>query len=122
MGTEGSRRHRRARSEQRGAPPTDEVDERPSWEHAPPDAPSRSYSTLGAASAPRGCSRSLHVACERDLLSLGVIAGHAVGLTPLVFLIAAVLFVLTALTYVEGASRPDRGGATVFARYALTSW
>ena len=52
--------------------------------------------------------------------SLGVIAGHALGLTPLVFLIAAVMFALTAMTYVEGASlHQDRGGSTVFARYAF---
>ena len=52
--------------------------------------------------------------------SLGVIAGHALGLTPLVFLVAAVLFTLTAMTYVEGASlHQDRGGSTVFARYAF---
>jgi basic amino acid/polyamine antiporter, APA family len=52
--------------------------------------------------------------------SLGVIAGHALGLTPVVFLLAALFFVLTALTYAEGASlHQDRGGATVFARYAF---
>lgn len=52
--------------------------------------------------------------------SLGVIAGHALGLTPLVFLIAALLFTLTAMTYVEGASlHQERGGSTVFARYAF---
>ena len=52
--------------------------------------------------------------------SLGAIAGHALGLTPLVFLLAALFFGLTALTYVEGASlHQDRGGATVFARYAF---
>ncbi len=52
--------------------------------------------------------------------SLGVIAGHALGLTPLVFLIAAAMFSLTAMTYVEGASlHQDRGGSTVFARYAF---
>jgi APA family basic amino acid/polyamine antiporter len=52
--------------------------------------------------------------------SLGVIAGHALGLTPLVFLLAALFFALAALTYVEGASlHQDRGGATVFARYAF---
>jgi APA family basic amino acid/polyamine antiporter len=52
--------------------------------------------------------------------SLGVIAGHALGLTPLVFLVAAVLFALTAMTYVEGASlHQDRAGSTVFARYAF---
>jgi basic amino acid/polyamine antiporter, APA family len=52
--------------------------------------------------------------------SLGVIAGHALGLTPLVFLLAALLFALTAMTYAEGASlHQDRGGSTVFARYAF---
>jgi basic amino acid/polyamine antiporter, APA family len=52
--------------------------------------------------------------------SLGVIAGHALGLTPLVFLVAALLYTLTAMTYVEGASlHQDRGGSTVFARYAF---
>ena len=52
--------------------------------------------------------------------SLGVIAGHALGLTPLVFLIASIMFTVTAMTYVEGASlHPDRGGSTVFARYAF---
>ena len=52
--------------------------------------------------------------------SLGVISGHALGLTPLVFLVAAVFFALSAMTYVEGASlHQNRGGATVFARYAF---
>src|SRR6185312_12391276 len=52
--------------------------------------------------------------------SLGVISGHALCLTPVVFLVAAVLFTVTAMTYVEGASlHQDRGGSTVFARYAF---
>ncbi len=52
--------------------------------------------------------------------SLGVIAGHALGLTPLVFVIAALLFAVTATTYAEGASmHPERSGSTVFARYAF---
>jgi len=52
--------------------------------------------------------------------SLGVIAGHALGLTPVVFLISALLFTLTALTYAEGAAmHPERSGSTVFARYAF---
>jgi APA family basic amino acid/polyamine antiporter len=52
--------------------------------------------------------------------SLGVITDHALGLTPLVFLLAAVMFGLTALTYVEGASlHREPGGSTVFARYAF---
>jgi len=52
--------------------------------------------------------------------SLGVVADHALGLTPLVFLSAGVLFALAAMTYVEGASlHQDRAGSTVFARYAF---
>ena len=43
--------------------------------------------------------------------SLGVIADHALGLTPVVFLLAGVFFLLAAMTYVEGASlHQDRGG------------
>jgi basic amino acid/polyamine antiporter, APA family len=52
--------------------------------------------------------------------ALGAIGARALGLTPLVFLLAAVMFALAAFTYVEGASlHPDRAGATVFARYAF---
>jgi len=52
--------------------------------------------------------------------SLGVVADHALGLTPLVFLGAGLLFGLAAMTYVEGASlHQDRAGSTVFARYAF---
>ncbi|HEX3910079.1 MAG TPA: universal stress protein [Solirubrobacteraceae bacterium] len=52
--------------------------------------------------------------------SLGVISGHALGLTPVVFLVAAGLFALTAMTYAEGASlHQERSGSTVFARYAF---
>ena len=52
--------------------------------------------------------------------SLGVISGHALGLTPLVFVIAALFFTVTAMTYAEGASmHPERSGSTVFARYAF---
>src|SRR3954471_14851842 len=52
--------------------------------------------------------------------SLGVAAGRALGLTPVVFLLAGAFFLLAAMTYVEGASlHQDRGGSTVFARYAF---
>ncbi len=52
--------------------------------------------------------------------ALGVISGHALGLTPIVFLVAAMLFALTAMTYAEGASmHQERSGSTVFARYAF---
>ena len=52
--------------------------------------------------------------------SLGAVADHALGLTPVVFGAAAVFFVLAMMTYVEGASlHQERAGATVFARYAF---
>jgi basic amino acid/polyamine antiporter, APA family len=51
---------------------------------------------------------------------LGVVAGDALGLTPIAFLAAGVLFVLTIATYVEGSSvHVERGGASSFARYAF---
>src|SRR3712207_3856393 len=41
-------------------------------------------------------------------------------MTPVVFLLAGLFFVLAVLTYVEGASlHAERGGSTVFARYAF---
>ncbi|HEX7299980.1 MAG TPA: amino acid permease [Solirubrobacteraceae bacterium] len=52
--------------------------------------------------------------------SLGVVAQRALGLTPVVYVLAGLFFVLACMTYVEGASlHQDRGGATVFARYAF---
>lgn len=52
--------------------------------------------------------------------SLGVVADHALGLTPVVLLAAGLFFVLTAMTYVEGSSlHQERGGSAVFARHAL---
>lgn len=52
--------------------------------------------------------------------SLGVVTDRALGLTPFVYLAGGVFFVLAAMTYVEGASlHQDRGGSTVFARYAF---
>src|SRR4051812_10483367 len=54
--------------------------------------------------------------------SVGVVAGHALGLTPFVFLAAGLYFVLTTMTYVEGASlHQERAGSTVFARYAFNN-
>ena len=51
---------------------------------------------------------------------LGVVAGHALGLTPVAFVAAGIFFVLTMLTYVEGNSlHPERGGASTFSRYAF---
>jgi basic amino acid/polyamine antiporter, APA family len=52
--------------------------------------------------------------------ALGVVADRGLGLTPVVFLIAGVLFVLTTLSYVEGgAMLRERGGSSSFARHAF---
>jgi basic amino acid/polyamine antiporter, APA family len=52
--------------------------------------------------------------------ALGLVAAYALGVTPLVFLFAGVLFVLTAKTYAEGAAMfPEAGGASSFARHAF---
>ncbi len=52
--------------------------------------------------------------------ALGLVALHALGLTPVVFMVAGVLFALTAKTYAEGASMfPEAGGSSSFARHAF---
>jgi APA family basic amino acid/polyamine antiporter len=52
--------------------------------------------------------------------ALGLVAAHALGLTPVVFLFAGGLFALTAKTYAEGASMfPEAGGSSSFARHAF---
>jgi len=52
--------------------------------------------------------------------ALGVTAVFALGLTPLVFVIAGVFFSATALTYAEGTVRyPEAGGSASFARHAF---
>ena len=52
--------------------------------------------------------------------ALGVTAVFALGLTPLVFLIAGIFFSATAATYAEGTVRyPEAGGSSSFARHAF---
>jgi basic amino acid/polyamine antiporter, APA family len=52
--------------------------------------------------------------------ALGVVADRGLGLTPLIFLAAGLLFGLTTLTYVEGGAMfRERGGSSTFARYAF---
>ncbi len=58
--------------------------------------------------------------CSSVYFALGIVAGDALGLTPLAFLIAGAFFFLTVLSYLEGNSlHPERGGAAVLARYAF---
>ena len=52
--------------------------------------------------------------------SIGVVADFGLGLTPLIFLVAGLMFALTTLTYVEvGAMYRERGGSSMFARHAF---
>ncbi len=52
--------------------------------------------------------------------ALGVVAERGLGLTPLIFLAAGLLFGLTTLSYVEGGAMfRERGGSSTFARHAF---
>src|SRR5438046_1366953 len=52
--------------------------------------------------------------------ALGLVAGIALGLTPLVFAISGLIFAATAATYAEGTVRfPEAGGSSSFARHAF---
>jgi APA family basic amino acid/polyamine antiporter len=52
--------------------------------------------------------------------ALGVTAAFALGLTPVVFLVAGVIFAATTMTYAEGTVRyPEAGGSSSFARHAF---
>src|SRR6059036_581602 len=52
--------------------------------------------------------------------ALGVTAVFALGLTPVVFVIAGIIFAATAATYAEGTVRfPEAGGSSRFARHAF---
>ncbi|MBA2462353.1 MAG: APC family permease, partial [Actinobacteria bacterium] len=62
--------------------------------------------------------------------ALGIVAGYALGLTPVVLLGAGIFFLLVSLSYAEGtAAIPETGGAATFVRRAfndllgfLTGW
>jgi APA family basic amino acid/polyamine antiporter len=55
--------------------------------------------------------------------ALGLVAAYALGLTPIVFMLAGGLFALTAKTYAEGAAMfPEAGGSSSFARHAFNEF
>jgi APA family basic amino acid/polyamine antiporter len=55
--------------------------------------------------------------------ALGLVALYALGLTPVTFLIAGVIFAFTAATYVEATVlHPEAGGSASFARYAFNEF
>jgi len=70
--------------------------------------------------APRLVAVGLSAVGASIYFILGVVSKHALGLTPVVFLLATVFFVITTMTYLEGNSiHPERGGASTLARYAF---
>src|ERR687893_900615 len=55
--------------------------------------------------------------------ALGLVAALALGLTPIVFILAGALFYCTATTYAEAtAMYPEAGGASLFARRAFNEF
>ncbi|MHB8658242.1 MAG: amino acid permease [Solirubrobacteraceae bacterium] len=55
--------------------------------------------------------------------ALGLVAAYALGLTPIIFMLAGGLFALTAKTYAEGAAMfPEAGGSSSFARHAFNEF
>ena len=55
--------------------------------------------------------------------ALGLVASFALGLTPVVFVIAGVIFYLTAATYAEATTMfPEAGGSSSFARHAFNEF
>src|SRR5436190_21527156 len=73
--------------------------------------------------APRLFATAYSTVGSSIYFALGVVAAYALGLTPFVFLVASLLFVLTTLTYFEGISLyPERGGSAVMARYGFNEF
>ena len=55
--------------------------------------------------------------------ALGLVAGYALGMTPVVFLIAGLIFAATAATYAEATVMyPEAGGSSSFARHAFNEF
>jgi basic amino acid/polyamine antiporter, APA family len=70
--------------------------------------------------APRLFATAYSTVGSSIYFALGVVAAYALGLTPLVFAVTSLLFVLTTLTYFEGMTLyPERGGSAVMARYGF---
>ena len=55
--------------------------------------------------------------------ALGLVAGLALGLTPVVFVITGIFFFCTAATYAEATAMfPEAGGSSSFARHAFNEF
>ena len=71
--------------------------------------------------APRLFATAYSTVGSSIYFALGVVAAFALGLTPVVFLVAGLLFIITTLTYFEGMTlySTERGGSAVMARHAF---
>ncbi len=55
--------------------------------------------------------------------ALGLVAGLAAGMTPVVFVISGIIFFFTAATYIEATTMfPEAGGSSSFARHAFNEF
>jgi APA family basic amino acid/polyamine antiporter len=55
--------------------------------------------------------------------ALGLVAGLALGMTPIVFFISGIIFLFTAITYIEATVMfPEAGGSSSFARHAFNEF
>src|SRR6187431_3083689 len=55
--------------------------------------------------------------------ALGLVAGYALGMTPIVFVISGLIFAATAATYAEATVMyPEAGGSSSFARHAFNEF
>src|SRR6187455_2055047 len=55
--------------------------------------------------------------------ALGLVAGYALGMTPVVFMISGLIFMATAATYAEATTMyPEAGGSSSFARHAFNEF
>jgi APA family basic amino acid/polyamine antiporter len=76
--------------------------------------------SVGGLGAPGLIAIGLVALSASVYMMLGIVAGAALGLTPLVLLVSGLFFLFAVMTYVEGDSvHPERGGASTFARYAV---
>jgi basic amino acid/polyamine antiporter, APA family len=99
---------------------TPEPDVQPSQQAEQPSKP-RLQPLLQRATGVPGLFVAVYSAVGFSIyFSLGVVADRGLGLTPLIFLAAGLLFVITTLSYVEGgAMLRERGGSSSFARNAF---
>jgi len=99
---------------------TPEPDAQPSQQAEQPSKP-RLQPLLQRATGVPGLFVAVYSAVGFSIyFSLGVVADRGLGLTPLIFLAAGLLFVVTTLSYVEGGAMiRERGGSSSFARHAF---